>query len=147
MKDSKTKSNKMVFVYGLIMLACVVVMIVIGFATSPEHDSESSPEGQNLIDEKQNNVRLLEEKVSELEGEIETLKVEKNKYIGRIEELEQQIQNQPSETTVAELKTIFETYKSGAVDEAKEAFEQLDPTGYDEVSLAYYEILKEVIEN
>ncbi len=148
------KRNKMIFVYGLIMLVCVALIAVIGLATGPSvhHDSEK---GQNAIDEKQNSIRLLEERVAELEKENAALNEEVKKVTEERDALleeSKKIDTSGSEAVTLEqamsdLKDIYENYKAGNVAEAKGAFEKIEPMGFDDATLAYYEILKDVLGN
>lgn len=154
MKESNKNDNRRVFLYGVIMLLCVALIVVIGLLTGPG-SGENSIEGQNVIEEKQNNIRMLEEKVSALESEVESLKVEKNKYIAQVNSLTEQLQSKPLNTdesdtatyeqAFADLKNIYQTFKAGKVDEAKAAFVKIEPMGYDDATLAYYEILKDIL--
>ncbi|MBQ7097961.1 MAG: hypothetical protein IJN96_07770 [Clostridia bacterium] len=154
MKESNKNDSRRVFLYGVIMLLCVVLIVLIGFLTG-SGIGEDNIESQNLIDEKQNNIRLLEEKVSALESEVESLTVEKNKYIAQVNSLTEQLQSKPLNTdesdaatyaqAFSDLKNIYETFKAGKVDEAKAAFVKIEPMGYDDATLAYYEILKDLL--
>ncbi len=154
MKESNKNNNKRVFLYGVIMLLCVAIIVIVGLVTG-SGIGENNIEGQNLIDEKQNNIRLLEEKVSALEKEVESLKVEKNKYIAQVNSLTEQLDNTSLNTEAsdaathaqafADLKNIYNTFKAGKVDEAKAAFVKIEPMGYDDATLAYYEILKDLL--
>lgn len=155
MNEPNKNGNRRFFLYGVIMLICVALIVSIGLMIG-HIIGDNDIEGQNVIDEKQNNIRVLEEKVSVLENELEALKVEKNKYIAQVNSLTEQLQSKPLNTdesdaatleqAFADLKNIYQTFKAGKVDEAKAAFVKIEPMGYDDVTLAYYEILKDILE-
>ncbi len=146
------KRNKMIFVYGLIMLVCVALIVVVGLATGPSVGQDSD-KGQNAIDEKQNSIRLLEERVAELEKENAALKDEVKKISEERDALakeNQQLYTSESKTVtmeqaLADLKDIYEKYKAGDIAEAKADFGKIEPMGYDEATLAYYEILNDIL--
>lgn len=142
--------NKMIFVYGLIMLVIVALFVVLGFVTSPENET-GLLESQNLIEEKQNSIRKLEEENSNLKKENEQLSSEVENCKNRIAELEAQFGAEGSEDVtmsqaLADLKDIYEDYKSGNVSRAKENFAKIVPMGYDDATQAYYDLLKDVLE-
>ena len=142
--------NKMIFVYGLIMLVIVALFVVLGFVTSPENETDLL-ESQNLIEEKQNSIRKLEEENSNLKKENEQLSSEVENFKNRIAELEAQFGAEGSEDVtmsqaLADLKDIYEDYKSGNVSRAKENFAKIVPMGYDDATQAYYDLLKDVLE-
>lgn len=162
------QKNKMVFVYGLILLAAVVVVLVVGSMTGPIHD-ENEAEGQTLIDEKQNSIRRLEENIATMKKQIDSITAEKDSLVLKSEEdektieelrkktteLEEQLKNQPIDTgsadavtmaqAMSDMKDIYENFKSGNKSEARKAFEQIPTAGFDDSTLAYYEILKDVL--
>ena len=140
----------MIFVYGLIMLVIVALFVVLGFVTSPENETDLL-ESQNLIEEKQNSIRKLEEENSNLKKENEQLSSEVENFKNRIAELEAQFGAEGSEDVtmsqaLADLKDIYEDYKSGNVSRAKENFAKIVPMGYDDATQAYYDLLKDVLE-
>ena len=152
MKDENTKNPKLILVYGLIMLVCVIIVVIIGLATGPKHIGGENSESQTLIDEKQNSFRSLEENVAALEKEVETLKLEKNQYISQVEELKKKaegktVPNSTEENKMLEsLVEIYETFKSGDAETAKASFAEIDSADFDRATLAYYQILKDVLE-
>ena len=144
--------NKMIFVYGLIMLACVALIVVVGLVTGPAVSSDSG-EGQNAIDEKQNSIRILEEKVAALEKDMEKITAERDALAEENENLRETLQLDSSESdyvtmeqAMADLKDIYEIYKSGNVSKARSEFAKIEPMGFDDATLAYYELLKDVLE-
>lgn len=161
------KRNKMVFIYGLIMLVVVALVVVLGYVTGPQHD-ESQETSQTLIDEKQNSIRRLEEELEGAKKENSNLIVEKDELLlqqkndaAKIQSLEAEnktLKEQLDSATalteadavtmaqaLADLKDIYENHKAGNVQDAKEAFEKIDTNGYSDEVLAYYELLKDVL--
>ena len=161
------KRNKMVFIYGLIMLVVVALIVILGYVTGPKHD-ESQEVSQTLIDEKQNSIRRLEEELEGVKKENSNLIVEKDELLlqqkndaAKIQSLEaenkalkEQLDSAAALTeadavtmaqALADLKDIYENHKSGNVQDAKAAFEKIDTNGYSDEVLAYYELLKDIM--
>ena len=67
------RDYKRVCIYGIIMLLCVVVIVLVGWLSQKKIDTQEI-EYQNLITANQNSIRTLEEKVAELEKENKSLK-------------------------------------------------------------------------
>ena len=134
------RDYKRVCIYGIIMLLCVVVIVLVGWLSQKKIDTQEI-EYQNLITANQNSIRTLEEKVAELEKENKSLK----------EQLSQSMMLQSDVTTsnqaLADLKEIYDTFKNGKKEQAKAAFNKIETMGFDDTALAYYEILKDMLEN
>lgn len=134
------KDYKRVCIYGIIMLLCVVMIVLVGWLSQRKIDVQEI-EYQNLITANQNSIRALEEKVASLEKENKSLK----------EQLSQSMMLQSDVTTsnqaLADLKEIYDTFKSGKKEQARETFKKIETMGFDDTALAYYEILKDMLEN
>ncbi len=134
------RDYKRVCVYGIIMLLCVVVIVVIGCLSQKKIDVQEI-EYQNLITANQNSIRTLEEKIVTLEKENKDLK----------EQLSQSMMLQSDITTsnqaLADLKEIYDTFKNGKEGQARATFKKIETMGFDDAALAYYEILKDMLEN
>ncbi len=134
------RDYKRVCVYGIIMLLCVVVIVVVGWLSQKKIDVQEI-EYQNLITANQNSIRTLEEKISKLEKENKELK----------EQISQSMMLQSDVTTsnqaLADLKEIYDAFKNGKKEQARTAFKKIEPMGFDDAALAYYEILKDMLEN
>ena len=167
--------NKMVFIYGLILLAAVIVVLVVGNATGPRHD-ENEAEGQTLIDEKQNSIRRLEEEIATKKKEIDSLIAENgilkldieekdilitelqtslDTAVEKLEGYELQLGDGQLDTgsadattmaqAMSDMKDIYEMVKAGNIGEAKAAYEKIPTAGFDDDVLAYYELLGYVL--
>lgn len=134
------RDYKRVCIYGIIMLLCVVVIVVVGWLSQKKIDVQEI-EYQNLITANQNSIRTLEEKIAELEKENEELK----------EQVSQSMMLQSDVTTsnqaFADLEEIYDMFKDGKKEQARTAFKKIEPMGFDDATLAYYEILKDMLEN
>ncbi len=134
------RDYKRVCIYGIIMLLCVVVIVVVGWLSQKKIDVQQI-EYQNLITANQNSIRTLEEKIAELEKENKELK----------EQISQSMMLQSDVTTsnqaFADLEEIYDMFKDGKKEQARTAFKKIEPMGFDDATLAYYEILKDMLEN
>jgi len=133
------RDYKKVYIYGIIMLACVIVIVIIGLL-SEKKISGYEADYQNLITANQNSIRILEEENTELKR--------------RNKELEEQLSDallfksdvETVNQAMNDLKDIYDDYKAGKLDKAKDAFKKIEPMGFDDTSLMYYEILKDLLE-
>lgn len=149
MEEKNSKNTKRIFVYGIIMLVCVAAVVLIGITTGPNNFGDENKENHQLIQEKQNNIRILEEQVALLQKEVDVLTAEN-------EEIKKQLDEQPIDTGVskeinlqqmlADLRDIYEMFKSGDVEKARDEFEKIEPVGFDDATHAYYEILGDILE-
>lgn len=133
------KDYRRVLIYGLVMLACVIVIVIMGILSQKKIDGYED-EYQNLVTANQNSIRTLEEKIAELEKENKALQ----KQVNDISSQESDITTQTQ--VLSDLKDIFEAFKAGKTEEAKNTFKKIEPMGFDDSTLAYYELLKYVLE-
>lgn len=134
------RDYKRVCVYGIIMLLCVAFIVIVGWLSQKRIDTQET-EYQNMITANQNSIRVLEEKIADLENENAELR----------ERLSQSMMLQSDITTsnqaLADLKEIYDTFKDGKAEQARAEFKKIETMGFDDTALAYYEILKDILEN
>ncbi len=132
------RDYKRVLMYGLTMLVCVALILVIAILSDNKIDGYET-DYQNLVETSQNNIRILEEKNHQLEKENKDLK----------EKLEKSMTLESDVATLdqifSDLREIFEMYRDGKVDAARKRFEKIEPMGFDDETLCYYEALKELM--
>lgn len=133
------KDYRRVLVYGLIMLACVVVIVIIGVLSDNKIEGYEN-DYQKLVETSQNSIRILEEDLAVLKKENKDLK----EKIEKVMTLEGDVATLGQ--AFADLREIFEEYRDGNVDEARKRFEKIEPMGFDDKTLCYYEALKELFE-
>ncbi len=133
------KNYKKIYSYGIIFLVCVIAIVAVGIL------SQHNPQGekidyQNLIEANQNSIRLLEEENAKLKKTISELE----------KKLSEEKLFESDVTTVSQaindMKEIYEKFKSGEKDKAKDDFKKIEPIGFDDNALLYYEILKDLLE-
>lgn len=132
------KNYKKVYGYGLIMVVCVILIVLVACLSETRLDSfQEEYELQMTGSQKQ--IKLLEKQIVDL--------TEKNR------ELEEKLQK--TATLEAELETgnqalndlidIYGQYKDGDKSAAKEKLSKIEPIGFDDTALAYYQLLKDFL--
>lgn len=132
------RDYKRVLVYGLTMLVCVALILVIAILSDNKIDGYETSY-QDLVETSQNNIRILEEKNHELEKENKDLKDKLEKAMT----LESDVAT--LDQVFSDLREIFEMYRDGEVAEARKRFEKIEPMGFDDEALCFYEALKELM--
>ncbi len=133
------RDYRRILMYGLVMFICVIVIVVMAFLSQEKIDGHQL-EYQKVITENQDNIRVLEEKILTLEKENKSLQKQLTDVMSMRSDEATQSQ------IMRDLLDIYETYKSGDVEEAKKTFAKIEPMGFDDNALAYYELLKDYLE-
>ena len=134
MKKNYTK----IFGYAFILGVCALLMVLMAYLSENKlEDYEEQYKTDMTISQKQ--ILSLEEQIKKLEKENAKLKAE----IGKTESLGSDLVT--SQQVLSDLKEIYEKYKSGDVKSAKSALQKIEPIGFDDASLAYYQILIDVV--
>ena len=132
------KNYKKLYGYAIIMIACVLVIVLIAALSENRLDGYKG-EYEEAMTVGQKQIRMLEEEIVALTKENSELKrkIEKSQNISSELVTAQQ--------AMSDLKDIYEIYKQGDAEDAKNRFEQIEPIGFDDLTLNYYEILKDVL--
>ena len=133
------RDYRRILMYGLVMFICVIVIVVMAFLSQEKIDGHQL-EYQKVITENQDNIRVLEEKILTLEKENKSLQKQLTDVMSMRSDEATQSQ------IMRDLLDIYEAYKSGDVEEAKKTFAKIEPMGFDDNALAYYELLKDYLE-
>ena len=133
------KNYKRIFVYGLAMMICVIVIVIMGILSQKKSDAYEN-QYQTLLTENQSSIKILEEKIVHLEKENSELQ----KKLNNISSFESDVTTQSQ--ALSDLVDIYKDFREGKVQEAKKTFKKIEPMGFDDPTLAYYEILKYVLE-
>ncbi len=135
-----SKNYKKLYGYAIIMVVCVLVIVLVA-ALSENRIEGYQTEYENSLTITQKQIQSLEEEISRLSKENSELqeKIDKNMSLGSDLITGQQ--------ALSDLKDIYELYKSGKADEAKEQLSKIEPIGFDDGTLMYYEILKDLLNN
>ena len=132
------KNYKKIFGYALILGVCALLMVV--FACLSENRLEDFEEQyKNDLTLNQKQILSLEEQIKSLEKENLKLKEELNKSQSLGSDLV------TSQQVLSDLKEIYGKYKSGDVTVAKAELEKIEPLGFDDATLAYYQILVDIV--
>ncbi len=132
------KNYRRIFGYALIMCICAMIL-VIGACLS-ENRLENYQEQYN------ENMTLSQQQILKLQEQVKTLETEKA-------ELEKTLDDKmslgsdlvTSQQALSDLKDIYQIYKSGNKDKAKKQFAKIEPLGFDDATLSYYEILSDLL--
>ena len=132
------KNYKRIFGYALVMLACVMIMVLVA-CLSENRLEEYQDEYNESMTLSQKQIVSLEQQIEKLEKENAELKKinEKNMSIGA--------EAVTTEQAFADLREIYEKYKSGKTAEAKAEFKKIEPIGFDDATLSYYELLSDML--
>ncbi len=120
------------------MIACVLIIVLVaalsenrleGYQTEYE---EAMTAGQKQIQMLEEEIVTLTQKNKELEKEITELKKSTSDLV-------------TAEQAYTDLKDIYDMYKSGRVTEAKKQLGKIEPMGYNDATMNYYEVLKDLL--
>lgn len=132
------KSYKKIFGYGLIMVFCVLAIVLVACL------SENKLEGYQL--EYEQAMTVSQKQIQSLEAEIARLSEEKAELEKKIEKsMTLQADLATNDQALLDLKDIYDIYKSGKESEAKAKFSKIEPIGFEDMALWYYELLSDVL--
>ncbi len=132
------KNYKRIFGYAIILGVCALLMV--GFACLSENRLEDFEE------QYKNDLTLNQKQILGLEQQIEMLEEENARLkeaIGKSESLGSDLVT--SQQAISDLKEIYEKYKAGETEVAKAELKKIEPLGFDDASLAYYQILIDIV--
>ncbi len=133
------KNNKRIFLFNIVLLVCVSLFVITG-CTPHKKTDDNEISYKNMFEENQQALKFLEEENAELKEENNLLQTK----------LAQALSEKSDITThnqaLADLIDIYELYKFGNKDEASKNFKKIEPMGFDDATLAYYKILKDILE-
>ena len=133
------KNIKKLYVYGLIMIVCVIVIVLIAWMSDTRVNNYQS-EYETQLTARQSEIDVLQKRIAELEDKNSELEKTNKENIDALAKLDKYSQ------TMNDLTEVYKLFKDGKEEEAKNLFSQLDTTGYDDGALAFYETLKEILQ-
>ncbi len=130
---------KKIYSYAIVMIIFVFAIVLTVFLSETKIDNNQKKYEELLAIEKTESEKL-KDRIVELEKENEELKRRKEQTITTQSDFEQHIQS------MNDLTEIYKLIERKKLDEAKELFSRLETAGFDDSTLAYYELLKDVLE-
>lgn len=134
------KNNKRIFLFNIVLLVSVSSFVITG-CTTRKKTEDNEIVYKNIIEEKQEAFKNLEEENAELKKENKELQTKLTQALS--EKSEQATLGQ----ALSDLIDIYELYKSGNKEKAIEKLKKIEPMGFDDATLAYYKILKDLLKN
>ncbi len=132
------KNYKKLYGYAMIMVICVLVIVLVACLSENRVEGYRT-EYKNELTVHQKQIQSLEEQIASLTAENTELKKELDENMSLGSDL---VTNQQA---MSDMKDIYELYKSGKEVEAKKQINKIEPIGFDDAALAYYEILKDLL--
>ncbi|MBQ2931360.1 MAG: hypothetical protein IJE62_00745 [Clostridia bacterium] len=132
------KNYKKIFGEALVLAACVLIIVLVACISENRLD-DYQEEYQKDITLSQAQVKKLEDKIDELEGE----KAELQKKLD--EALASASDSLTNQQALSGLKEIYEKYKSGNKYDAIKEFKKIETMGFDDATLSYYELLSDIL--
>ena len=127
-----------VYGYAVIMIVCVIAIVLIACLSENRLDSYQ--------EEYENTITVNQKQIESLEKEIAMLSDENKELKKKVEEtLTLQTELEGGQQAMSDMKEIYSLYKSGSKTEAKNRFSKIEPIGFDDMCLAYYELLKDYL--
>lgn len=120
------------------MIVCVILVVFVACLSENRLDDYQS-EYKRTATGYLTQIEALEEEVKALteeNGELERKVRENDALSSKLETGNQ---------ALSDMKEIYELYKSGSQSEARTRFSKIEPIGFDDASLAYYELLKDFL--
>ncbi len=138
--------NKRILLFGVVLTICLVLIVITGCEFHKKTDDNETTY-QDMLNESQETLKILEKENAELKNKNKELGNENNELQTK---LTQAMSEKSDMTThgqaLADLIDIYELYKSGKTNDATAKLKKIEPMGFDDATLAYYEILKDVLE-
>lgn len=132
------KNYKKIYGYAIIMVVCVIAIVLIACL------SENRLEGYQT--DYENTITINQKQIEGLEKELARISAENDELKKRAEEtLTLQTELEQGQQAMSDMKEIYKLYKNGSRTEAKDKFSKIEPIGFDDMSLAYYELLKDYL--
>jgi flagellar motility protein MotE (MotC chaperone) len=132
------KNYKKIFGYAIVMAACALILVLMTCIS--EHKlADYQEEYQEDISISKNQIIKLEERIADLEKEKSELQKKLEEKLSLESDL---ITGQQAR---ADLKEIYDVYKSGKVAEAKRRIKMIEPVGFDDATLSYYEVILDLL--
>lgn len=132
------KNYKRVYGYAIIMVVCVLLIVLVA-CLSENRITGYRDDYETKIKGHQEQIEVLQENITKLAQENAELK----KKAEETAALQSQLEN--GEQALSDMKDIYRQYKEGNRTEAKNSFAKIEPIGFDDASLAYYELLKDFL--
>ncbi len=132
------KNYKKLYGYAIIMLACVLVIVLIAALSENRLDGYQN-QYEKAMTAGQKQIEILEEEIIALTEENSELKRELEDF----QKLNSDLVT--GQQAMSDLKDIYKMYKSGKAAEAKKQFDKIEPMGFDDATLNYYEVLKDLL--
>lgn len=132
------KNYKKVYGYGLIMVVCVILIVLVACLSETRLDTYQE-EYESRITGHQKQVEILEKQIVELTEKNRELEEKLQKTAALESELE------TGNQALNDLIDIFDQYKDGDKTAAKDKFSKIEPIGFDDTALAYYRLLKDFL--
>ena len=132
------KNYKKLFGYAIVMVVCVFIIVLMACLSENRLEGYENEYEQSIL-ATQKQIDVLEEKIVNLTNENLELKKQLEKNSGLEADLV------TSQQALSDMKDIFEMYKTGNLSSAKKAYEKIEPIGFDDSTLAYFELLGELL--
>ena len=132
------KNYKKLYGYAIIMVVCVLIIVLIA-ALSDNRLKGYQTEYEEEMTAGQKQIEMLEEQIATLSEENSELK----KEIAQAQKLGSDLVT--VQQAMSDLKDIYQMYKSGNETEAKAIFDKIEPMGFDDATLDYYQVLKDLL--
>lgn len=132
------KNYKKIFGYAMIMIVSVLAIVLIACLSENKLEGYQS-EYEQAMTVTQKQIQTLEEKIAQLSAE----KAELEKKIEQNMTLQSDVVT--SEQAISDMRYIYRLYKSGKKSEAKEKLDIIEPIGFSDTALEYYELLSDVL--
>ena len=145
------KNYKRIFAFGVIL---IVFSIIITGCKSKNNLAESEKTNAELLLESQAEVSALKGETAELKRINEELLSQNDNLDKQNKELQKKLTQALSEKSdittqdqvMTDLMYIYKLYKSGKATDALVKIKKIEPMGFDDITLAFYEMLKDVLE-
>lgn len=133
------KDYKKLYLYAIIMTVSVLIIVLIACLSESRISSYQS-EYENMLTARKEEINRLQERVAELEDENSELRKQNESSMTAQSKLETQNQ------IFSDLTQIYMLAKQGKQQEARDLFSAVETNGFDDSALAYYEIIKDMLE-
>lgn len=132
------ENYKKLYGYAIIMIVCVLIIVLV-VALSDNRLKGYQTEYEEEMTTGQKQIQMLEDQIVALSEENAELK----KELAQSQKLGSDLVT--AEQAMSDLKDIYQMYKSGKGEEAKALFDKIEPMGFDDATLDYYEVLKDLL--
>lgn len=138
---------KRILSFSVAVILCLIVMTGCGSKKNSAENEKTSQEMLAEISALKGETAELKRINKELESQNDNLEKENKELQTKLtQEMSDKSDITTQDQVMSDLMNIYKLYKSGKTSDASAKIKKIEPMGFDDETLAFYEVLKDVLE-